>query len=46
MATIDAIQYSAPTDMGIHCVAGRRSWDRTDVPYLPEHEVIAMAKNL
>ena len=32
--------------MGIHCVSGRRSWDRTDVPYLPEHEAIAMAKNL
>ena len=32
--------------MGIHCVAGRRSWDRTDVPYLPEHEAIAMAKSL
>lgn len=32
--------------MGIHCVTGRRSWDRTDVPYLPEHEAIAMAKNL
>jgi len=32
--------------MGIHCVTGRRSWDRTDVPYLPEHEAIAMAKSL
>lgn len=32
--------------MGIHCVHGRRGWDRTDVPYLPEHEAIAMAKKL
>lgn len=32
--------------MGIHCVHGRRGWDRTDVPYLPEHEEIAMKKNL
>ena len=30
--------------MGIHCVHGRRAWDRSDVPYLPEHEEIAMAK--
>ena len=32
--------------MGIHNVHSRRSWDRTDVPYLPEHVEIAMAKNL
>ena len=31
---------------GIHCVHGRRSWDRKDVPYLPEHEEIAGAKKL
>ena len=30
--------------MGIHAVHGRRSWDRDDVPYLPDHEEIAMAK--
>ena len=30
--------------MGIHCVHGRRSWDRTDVEYLPDHQVIADAK--
>lgn len=32
--------------MGIHCVHGRRGWDRADVPYLPEHEEIANAKKL
>lgn len=32
--------------VGIHCVHGRRGWDRKDVPYLPEHEAIAMAKSL
>ena len=30
--------------MGIHAVEGRASWDRKDVPYLPEHAEIAAAK--
>ena len=30
--------------MGIHAVEGRAAWDRTDVPYLPEHADIAAAK--
>jgi len=29
---------------GIHAVQGRASYDRTDVPYLPEHEAITKAK--
>ena len=29
---------------GIHAVDGRASYDRTDVPYLPEHEEITRAK--
>ena len=32
--------------LGIHCVNGRRGWDRTDVEYLPEHKEIAAAKKL
>ena len=32
--------------LGIHCVNGRRGWDRTDVIYLPEHCAIADAKKL
>jgi ectoine hydroxylase-related dioxygenase (phytanoyl-CoA dioxygenase family) len=32
--------------LGIHCVNGRRGWDRTDVEYLPEHKAIAEAKKL
>ena len=32
--------------LGIHCVNGRRGWDRTDVEYLPEHKAIADAKKL
>lgn len=32
--------------LGIHCVNGRRGWDRTDVEYLPEHRAIADAKKL
>ncbi len=32
--------------LGIHCVNGRRGWDRTDVEYLPEHREIAEAKKL
>jgi ectoine hydroxylase-related dioxygenase (phytanoyl-CoA dioxygenase family) len=30
--------------IGIHAVHGRASWDRKDVPYLPEHEELARAK--
>jgi ectoine hydroxylase-related dioxygenase (phytanoyl-CoA dioxygenase family) len=30
--------------MGIHAVHGRASWDRQDVPYLPEHEALAKSK--
>ena len=30
--------------MGIHAVHGRASWDRKDVPYLPEHAALAAAK--
>ncbi|MCL4858199.1 MAG: phytanoyl-CoA dioxygenase family protein [Caldilineaceae bacterium] len=30
--------------MGIHAVHGRASWDRSDVPYLPEHAELAAAK--
>ncbi|MEM7536968.1 MAG: phytanoyl-CoA dioxygenase family protein [Chloroflexota bacterium] len=30
--------------MGIHAVEGRASWDRKDVPYLPEHEEMVKAK--
>ncbi len=30
--------------MGIHAVEGRASWDRQDVPYLPEHEEMVKAK--
>lgn len=30
--------------VGIHAIHGRRAWDRVDVPYLPEHEKIAMEK--
>ncbi|MEM7126912.1 MAG: phytanoyl-CoA dioxygenase family protein [Chloroflexota bacterium] len=30
--------------MGIHLVQGRASWDRKDVPYLPEHEALVKAK--
>ena len=30
--------------MGIHLVEGRASWDRKDVPYLPEHEELVKAK--
>jgi ectoine hydroxylase-related dioxygenase (phytanoyl-CoA dioxygenase family) len=32
--------------LGIHCVHGRKGWDRTDVDYLPEHVAIAAAKKL
>ena len=32
--------------LGIHCVNGRRGWDRTDVEYLPEHREIAEVKKL
>lgn len=32
--------------VGIHCVHGRRSWDQKNIPYLPEHEEIAIAKKL
>lgn len=30
--------------MGIHAVHGRASWDRKDVPYLPEHEELVKQK--
>ena len=30
--------------MGIHAVEGRASWDRQDVPYLPEHLELAQRK--
>jgi ectoine hydroxylase-related dioxygenase (phytanoyl-CoA dioxygenase family) len=30
--------------MGIHAVDGRAGWDRFDVDYLPEHEMLAKAK--
>jgi ectoine hydroxylase len=30
--------------MGIHAVQGRASWDRKDVPYLPEHAEMVKAK--
>lgn len=30
--------------MGIHAVEGRASWDRKDVPYLPEHLELAQRK--
>lgn len=30
--------------LGIHAVQGRASWDRKDVPYLPEHEEIVKQK--
>ncbi len=30
--------------MGIHAVAGRASWDRKDVAYLPEHAELVKAK--
>ncbi|MBT5831950.1 MAG: hypothetical protein HOH77_17320 [Candidatus Latescibacteria bacterium] len=29
---------------GIHAVGGRASWDRLDVPYLPEHEELVKQK--
>lgn len=30
--------------MGIHAVQGRAAWDRSDIPYLPEHQILVDAK--